>query len=66
MSTATTAIPRFISVRVIARMLGRERHWVQRLCVAGTWPGTVKVGNTWRVPEKEVVAWLKRLPVPKP
>ncbi len=55
-----TAIPKMVSIRTIARALDRERHWVLRQILVGTWPGAAKVGGQWRVPEKEVVEWLRK------
>lgn len=57
-----TSVPKMVSIRTIARALDMERHKVLRLIARGTWPGAVKVGGHWRIPEKEVVEWLSGPP----
>jgi excisionase family DNA binding protein len=42
----------------VAARLRLSRITVQRYCRRGLFPGAVKAGNRWRIPEQALIAFL--------
>ncbi len=60
--TGGPTLPRLLRASTLARLLDLDRRVVYRLCRSGVWPGAVRVDGhrSWRVPELDVIAWLRR------
>ena len=50
---------KLLSTREVAQRLGVTRRQVQRLAKGGRLPNAFKVGETWVVPERDVVKLQK-------
>lgn len=53
--------PRFFALAEIADRLGVCVRTVERARAAGSFPGAVFLGRTWRIPAPDVERWLAGL-----
>ena len=57
----TDVLPRLLSSREMARILGCCEKTVERRCNSGRIPHVFKVGGQWRILEDDFDAWISGL-----